>query len=253
MLVKIKPHSSFNKLFKHTEYVADIVTYKDLLFYLNAMHKSFIDYIRKQKHIGIEEGFVLLDKNLREITPDQLQFKHAKAGDVVHIVPAIIGGGGKRGGILAVLAIAAFAFVALPALAAGAAAGAAAPIGAVAGSSTAGALGLGSIMQNLAVNVGLALLSSAFMGSPPKEEQARDTGMFGSLTNSTASGTPIALHYGLVRIGGQMINGYVYSATHGKTETLNAFGDIATDGKDTAETVQQTELSSVLKGFNQYV
>ena len=111
MLVTIKPHSSFKSFFSESEYIADFKTYNDILFYLNGMHKRFINYLRLQKAQGIEESFVFLDKKLRVINPDELRLKHARDGDVIHIVPAIIGGGGKRGGLLAVLAVAAFVFL----------------------------------------------------------------------------------------------------------------------------------------------
>ena len=45
--------------------------------------------------------------------------------------------------------------------------------------------------------------------------------MLGSITNSTQSGTPIALHYGLVRVGGQFVSGYVESEEHGKNDIVN--------------------------------
>lgn len=247
----IKPHSSFKTYFNKDEYVVGLDTYYDLIFYLNGMHKSFINYVRKQQQRGVDEGFVFLDKNLREITPDQLKFKKARSGDVVHIVPAIFGGGGKRGGLLSVLAIAAFAFVALPAMAAAAGAGASAPVGASV-SAAGGILGSGSFLTNIAVNVGLSLLSSLFMSAPAKEEQARQNNMFGSLVNTTESGTPIALHYGMVRVAGQMINGHVYTAKHGKTETLSVYGAIIKDEGATPGSEQQAELLTYLKGFNQY-
>lgn len=249
MLIKIKPHSSFYEFFDKSEYTADLTTYYDLIFYLNGIHKRFINYLNAQKNQGLEEGFVFLDKNLREITPDQLKFRHIKKDDIVHIVPAIVGGGGKRGGILSVLAIAAFAFVALPAMAA---AGAAAPVGSAVSGSTLFGGASGGFLKNIVANVALSLLSKAFMGSPAKEEQARQNGMFGSLTNSTDSGTPVPMHYGLVRVAGQLINGYVYSAKHGKTQTLDVYGDIVTDNGATSGTDQQTALSKHLKGFNQY-
>jgi predicted phage tail protein len=251
LLVTIKPHSSFKKFFSEKEYVADFKTYNDVFFYLNGMHKRFINYLRQQKAQGIEESFVFLDKNLRIINPDELQLKHARDGDVIHIVPAVVGGGGKRGGILAVLALAAFVFVAIPAIAA-AGAGAGAAAGAAAGTtgSIFGAKGLGGFLGNLVVNLGLALLSSLF-ASKPKEQETRQNDMFGSLTNSTSSGTPVPLNYGLMRVAGQMINGYVLSLGHAKTQNMNIYGEIITT-ESTSATEQQAVRSEFLSGFNSF-
>lgn len=255
MLVKIKPHSSFNKFFDKSEYTADIKTYNDILFYLNGMHKRFINYLRLQKAQGVEESFVFLDKNLKIINPDELKMKIARKDDVIHIVPAIIGGGGKRGGILAVLAIAMFIF--LPIAASAAAAGAAAPVGAtvaaaggVGGGLAALGGGLGGFFQNLLVNIGLALLSSLF-ATKPSEENTRQNDMFGSLTNTTSSGIPIALNYGMVRVAGQMVSGYVLSMGHSKTQQMNIYGEVM-DSTTTPARLQEFDRSRFLSGFNSF-
>lgn len=253
MLVTIKPHSSFSKYFSATEYVADFKTYYDILFYLNAMHRRFINYLRVQRAQKIEESFVFLDKNLKIINPNELKFKHARDGDVIHIVPAVVGGGGKRGGILAALAVAMFVFI--PMAAGAAAAGAAAPVGAAVGAaggvggSIASALGgMGGFLQNLVVNIGLALLSSLF-ATKPSEENTRQNDMFGSLTNSTASGTPVPLNYGLMRIAGQLISGYVLSVGHGKTQNLNVYGEVM-PASSTAAAEQELSRALFLAGYN---
>lgn len=257
MLVTIKPHSAFKNFFYEKEYKADLKTYNDIFFYLNGMHKHFVNYLRKQKAQGINEGFVLLDKNLKVINPDEFRFKHLKDGDTIHIVPAIVGGGGKRGGLLAILAVAAFVFIALPAAAGAAAAGAAAPVGAtVAGAGGLGgaiaglAGGAGGFLQNIVINIGLALLSSLF-ASKPKEEETRQNDMFGSLSNSTGTGTPISLNYGMVRVAGHMINGYVLSLGHAKTQHMNIYGEII-PSESTSTLEQEQKRSEFLEGFNSY-
>ena len=255
MIITIKPHSSFKQFFDKPNYTADLTTYNDIIFYLNGMHKRFINYLRKQKAQGIEESFVFLDKNLKIINPDELRFKHVRAGDIIHIVPAVVGGGGKRGGILAALAVAMFVF--LPIAAGAAAAGAAAPIGAtvaaaggVGGTIASTIGGMGGFFQNLIVNIGLALLSSLF-ATKPSEENTRQNDMFGSLTNSTASGVPVSLNYGMVRSAGQMISGYVLSVGHSKTQQLNIYGAIVTSG-GTSINQQNAERSEFLSGFNSF-
>jgi predicted phage tail protein len=257
LLVTIKPHSAFKNFFYEKEYKADLKTYNDIFFYLNGMHKHFVNYLRKQKTQGIDEGFVLLDKNLKVINPDEFKFKHLKDGDIVYIVPAIVGGGGKRGGLLAILAVAMFIF--LPMLApaagglggAGTAAGTAATTAGTAAAKTGIFAGkLGGFLQQIVVNIGLALLSSLF-ASKPKEEETRQNDMFGSLTNSTGTGTPISLNYGMVRVAGHMINGYVLSLGHAKTQHMNIYGEII-PSESTSNLEQEQKRSEFLEGFNSY-
>jgi predicted phage tail protein len=230
LLIKVKPHSGFKKFFTQSEYQVDITSYQDLLYYLNSMHKPFINYLRQQKLNNLEEGFVFLDKNLKSVNMDEMMLRRAREGDVIHIVPAIIGGGGKRGGLFAILAFAAF-LVFLPAVAGSGIFGSAAAT-AAGGATTATSLGaVGSILKaspflsNIVTNVGLALLSSIFM-SNPKQESTRENNMFGSLTNSVDSGTPIPLNYGHVRVAGQLISGYINSVNHEKSKTADILGKI---------------------------
>lgn len=60
------------------------------------------------------------------------------------------------------------------------------------------------------------------------DQSTRQNGMFGNLTNTMESGTPIPLQYGLVRVAGQMLSGYIDSDQHGKTDVVKVedkFGD----------------------------
>ena len=109
MLVSIKPHSSLKKYFRGDELVADLNTYADILDYIRAMHPDFITYNIKQAENELQESFAFLDKDLRELTPDELQMRKPRKNDIIYIVPSIIGGGGKRG-VFALLAVAAFMF-----------------------------------------------------------------------------------------------------------------------------------------------
>ena len=197
--------------------------------YLVNMHPKFIDYIRQIKQDGLDEGFVILDKNKKEINPDALMMKKIKEDDVVYIVPAIMGGGGKRGGLLALIAVAAFFIIpgAAPALAGllPGATGAAATGAVTAGASTAAnALAIiksSTFLSSIATNVGLALMSALFTKPPEAADQnSRQNGMFGNLTNTLESGTPIPLHFGMVRVAGHMISGYIKTVDHDKGDNI---------------------------------
>lgn len=256
MKLEIRPHSCFSNFFTSNKLYIDATYYSDILYYLQSMQPKFIYYLRQQQAIGVNESYVFLDKNLNIISIDHLKIKKIKDGDIVYIVPAIAGGSGKRGGLLGLLAVAFFVFNPLGALGSGALAGGAEIGTAVSfgmGGGLAGLGKLGGMMQNLVVNAGLSFLSSLFSSSP-SDKETRQNDMFGSLTNSTASGTPVALNYGLVRVAGQLVSGYILSNKHGRSDQVNAFGEVITteNNKSTPETEQQARLSELLEGFNQY-
>ena len=53
-----------------------------------------------------------------------------------------------------------------------------------------------------------------------KRYHTRQNGMFGNLTNTMESGVPIPLQYGLIRVAGQMLSGYIDSDEHGKSDVV---------------------------------
>ena len=85
--------------------------------------------------------------------------------------------------------------------------------------------------------------------SKPSEENTRQNDMFGSLTNSTASGTPVPLNYGLMRVAGQLISGYVLSVGHGKTQNLNVYGEVM-PAASTSAAEQEMSRALFLAGYN---
>lgn len=115
MLAKIKIHSAFKSLFTELEYKADFKKYADILYYLGAMHPKFQRYAKAIEQGQCQEGYALLDKNLKPISDQELFIKSVKTDDVFHIVPAIVGGGGKRTQkLLTYAAIATAAYFAAP-------------------------------------------------------------------------------------------------------------------------------------------
>lgn len=234
MLIKIKPHSALVQFFTEEELYVDINSYTDLPRYLDSMQPAFFNYVKEQKSNSIEEGYVLLDKNLKELTYDDLLIRAVREGDVIHIVPAVFGGGGKRGGLLAVAALFAM-FVFFPVGAGalgglgGGAASAAGKTAAVAASGAGGGLfsNLPPFLSNILVNVGLSMLSALFTKKQDDADSAsRQNDMFGSLQNSTSSDTPVALHYGQVRVAGQLVSGYIQTINHARNETVTVDGVI---------------------------
>lgn len=210
MIVNIKPHSTLQKYFRGTELKADINHYADVLEYIYSIHPDFLTYVKKQSQNELQETFTFLDKNLREINQDEMFMRKAHDGDTIYIVPAIVGGGGKRG-IIAILAVAALmiAFPLVAGMASMAGTGLATASSAVLWGTGATAMTLGSLVGTIGLNLALMGVSMLLMPKPnTSAESSRDNNAFGGLTNTTASGTPIPLNYGLVRVAGQLISGY---------------------------------------------
>ena len=213
MLTKIKIHSAYKNIFSQSEYTADLTRYGDLPFYLGSMHPKFRNYAYAIHTGDCQEGYSLLDKSLTVVEEEDLYIKKIKQDDVFYVVPAIVGGGGKRTTTL--LAVAALGF------ATGGFGFAAAP-GAAAAGGSAGIFG-GGFATTLGVNIGLALVTSLFTKREKIKEtdqNIRQNDMFGGLQNTVNSGTPIPLIYGMHRVAGQLISGYLDTVDHGKSDTI---------------------------------
>ena len=213
MLTKIKIHSAYKNIFSQSEYTADLTRYGDLPFYLGSMHPKFRNYANSIHTGDCQEGYTLLDKTLTVVEEEDLYIKKIKQDDVFYVVPAIVGGGGKRTTTL--LAVAALG-IATGGFGLGAAPGAAAAGG------SAGIFG-GGFATTLGVNIGLALVTSLFTKREKIKEtdqNIRQNDMFGGLQNTVNSGTPIPLIYGMHRVAGQLISGYLDTVDHGKSDTI---------------------------------
>ena len=181
-----------------------------------------------------DEGFAILDSKMNIITDQEVGFKRIKQGDIVYLAPVIAGGGGKRGGLFALIAIGVFAFAtggfglaAAPGAGVGSLSAAQASTAAIQGTASGGFFSslaaMPSFAKSILGNIALGLITSVFARKPKQNEtdtSTRENGMFGSLTNSTTSGTPIPLHYGLVRVAGQFLSGYIESEEHGKNDVV---------------------------------
>jgi predicted phage tail protein len=233
LLTKIKIHSAFTHLFSECELIADLKTYDDIPRYLGSMHPRFARFVKRIYNEQTQDGYLILNKNLQAITDQELFIKRIKEEEQFYVVPAIYGGGGKSlKTLVTVAAIAATGYIGFTALTAataatttGAAVGSAA-VGAAGatGGTAAAAAGLGSFGTTLAVNAGLALVTSLFTQKPEsltsRDQQVRQNNMFGSLQNTIDSGTSIPLLYGQHRVAGQFISGYIDSIDHGKNDDI---------------------------------
>ena len=234
MLINLKIHSAYSKFFTEKSYTLEAYTASDVLFYLKALHPKFSKYMI-QVHSGVsEEGISILDSKLNQISDDMLEVKKFKEGETIHLVPSISGGGGKRFRnallFMALIVAAPYIMSYLGTLGAGGSAaavsGTVAPVPMAAPIVQAGSTGL-SVMKTIGLNMAMAGISALMTKSPAQraskqtDSTTRDAGMFGGLTNSSTSGTPVALVYGMNRVGGQFLSGYISSISHGSSDAIS--------------------------------
>jgi len=235
-LAKIKFHSTLRHLVDRPEYDVDIHCYEHIASYLDNIHPRFRQYASKIKSGEIDENFSYLDENLNVITQETMTLKKLKADSIVHVVPCISGGGGKRGFLMFAIFVGVMLFTG--GLAAPAMTG---PMGGVVSQGSTMAVGsagggffssltssfaaMPSFAKSIIGNLALSLLGSIFTKKPKAQEQVdsstRGSDMFGSLQNSTQSGTPIPLVYGQMRVSGQFISGYLNTTEHGQDTIIN--------------------------------
>ena len=254
MIITLKPHSTFSKFFNEKDYKIEITSYYDIEFYLASVHPRFSKYMSQIKQGFSVESFCYVTQDLKLIKRDELNLKKPKEGMIIYIAPVVSGSGGRRGAMFAIAAFAVvgvatggFGFIGAPgggvaaefSLLAGGPAGAV-PGAAASGAATGGLAGVGnffggignafagmpSFVQSIIGNLALSLITSLFTSRPKGRsvEVAKDSGtrnennIFGSLQNTTEPGTPIALNYGLMRVGGQFLSGYILSQQHAQND-----------------------------------
>ena len=212
MLIKIVPHSTIQHLLSKQEenYEADLVKYEDIFHYIEHMHPRLNKWHRTIELNDEQSPVCILNKEGEMILPDQFNKTITDPDEVLYIVPIVCGGGGKIGKVIAGVAlIAAVVYT-----------------GGLAWTATGGFVfsGIGS---KILFNVGLALISSAFMKEPEQPEQAetldqavRQSNQFGSLRATEGQGTYLAIAYGQVRVVGHMLSGYIEPHKHGTGDTL---------------------------------
>jgi predicted phage tail protein len=230
LLVTINIHSAFKNLFSNLQLKADINKYADIPYYLGSLHPHFKNYVKAIDNGECFEGYALLDSNLNPIKDQDLFIKAAKQDDVFYVVPSIVGGGGKRGNMLLLAALA----IAAPGI--GSMIGGGTFLGGygAVGTSIASTVGMAaptagtgaalSIGQAVGINAGLALVTSYFTSKPDDirqtDQAVRANNMFGGLQNTIDSGTPIPLIYGMHRLTGQLISGYLDTVDHGRDDVI---------------------------------
>lgn len=249
MKVNLKIHSTLKHLFTQQEYTIDVPEYLDVYSFIYNINPRFQHYVKAIQNRSANEGVALVDSKFRVIDFEKVMLKKPKQNETIYVSPVIVGGGGKRGFAIfaavafVTLAVATggFGLAAAPGLsgAGGLAAGVggigANPLtayGAVSAAGSASTFGsfvtsaLGTFAKSLLGNLAIAAVTSIFTKRPSSPvASTTDAGtrsennMFGSLQNTTTSGTPVPLNYGLMRVAGQFLSGYLHTTQHGKSNS----------------------------------
>ena len=56
--------------------------------------------------------------------------------------------------------------------------------------------------------------------TPPDAGSRRNNDVFGALDNTLTPAAPVPLNYGLMRVAGHLVSGYIKTVTHSKTDTV---------------------------------
>ena len=243
MLVTIKPQAVFKDFFDEKEYKVEINSYYDIEFYLASMHPRFNAYMSKIKQGISNESFTYVTQDLKTIARDEYAIKKIKEDSIIYIAPVVTGGGGKKGALFAAVGLAliggyaagggslfggpGFSFEALSTNVGNFFGTGTGGAGGGLGSLFSGLEGIPSFVKGIVGNLAISLVTSLFTSRPKGKtiSVAKDAGtrtennIFGSLQNSTEPGTPIALNYGLMRVGGQFLSGYILSQQHAQNDT----------------------------------
>jgi len=239
MLVTLKPHSTFSKFFDKKEYKVEINSYYDIEFYLASVHPRFKKYISTIKQGLSNESFTYVTQDLKTIKRNECNLKKPKEGATIFIAPVITGGGGKRGQLALAIGLAVvggyaagggfgaqgFSFGTLETNVGNFFGGFGEGGGALSNLFS-GLDGIPSFIKGIVGNLAISLITSLFTSRPKGKTiaVAKDSGtrtennIFGSLQNTTEPGTAIALNYGLMRVGGQFLSGYILSQQHAQND-----------------------------------
>jgi len=244
MQIELRIHSSYKPYFGQRSYSLEVIDFEDIHLYLRNLHPKFDAYLKAVQRKDTEEAVCLVDSTFRTLDYNTKQMKKIKDGDVYYVAPMIVGGGGKRGFIaIAAFAVLAYATGGFGLMAANPSTavvmGGADAVGAVgaeaavvsgsqASASIFGSLGtavsnMPTFLKSIIGNLAISFITSLFTKKPkspvaatPDSAARTENNMFNSLQNSTESGTPIALNYGMTRVSGQFVSGYLHTTAHGK-------------------------------------
>jgi len=240
MQVTLRFHKLLTKFTNGVDSITvNVTSYCDAVTAAANMFPDLENYFRTVVKDNFKEEALLVSDG-KVVPMDEVFFKPKKE---ITLVPIINGGGGNGGLIAGIIIIAAVALsfftggASLGLLATSSTAGGATLSGgaiAAAGSGAAAAAAATTVslttLGQLALSIGFSLVLSGLAPKPKinnNQQKVPDSGArtennaYGSLANSTDSRSAIGIIYGMHRIGGQFVSGYIKTKNHGKTDMIN--------------------------------
>lgn len=220
-------HTNLKPYFKNERTLQ--IDCKDYQSLLSFMVNSFPEFNKLLKQIKntLKIDFFILDANKVRVDIEDFEVNKKLTDKTYYLVPSLIGAGGKGGFMQIALGVAimAMAFYA-------------APLGIP-------QLGI-SGMQATAFNIGsmaVSYMNIAMFGAqmalggimsiiqtvPKQRDQVggftddgskTENSMFTNTNNTAHSGVPIGVTYGMTRVGGQFVSGYIKTQNHGKSDVI---------------------------------
>jgi len=230
MLTTIHFHKSLQKYTGVEKHSLDVTSYLDLIQSCVNLFPKLQKIFKKlsNNNFKSEELAIVIDNKL--LTKDELYFKpHYK--NKITLCPVIYGAGGKAMLIVAIIAFVVLAVVtygaslaATPLIAGATSATAAVAVGTAAAASAATLSSIALLSATIAMTlVGMLLTPTVKPAGQVSSDSAQRTNneLFDGLTNTIGQGAPVQLNYGLIRIAGHFISGYVDTVEHGKADIIN--------------------------------
>ena len=227
-MITLVIHQNATKYFKNEkELKVEVKDYYSLMSFLVNSFPKFAEFIKQSKN-NLTTDFFILNENKKRVDLAEVQANKKLKDEVYYLVPSIVGGG--RGGVMIAVGVAiiAVAVIASGGLAAGGLAGFGNAMGATAFS----VAGMGVSFTQIAMfGASMALQGiMAMVQSAPKSSSndrtfvddgsRTENNLFTGLTSTVSTGVPVGIRYGMTRIGGHLVSGYVKTFNHGKNDLV---------------------------------
>lgn len=229
-MITLVIHQNATKYFKdEKELKVEVKDYYSLMSFLVNSFPKFAEFVKQNKN-KLTTDFFILNENKKRVDLADVQANKKLNDEVYYLVPSILGGGGKGGGIAMVvvgIALIAVAFYMAPAIV-----GAMGPtLGMATPAFTIGA-GFSVTFSQIAMfgaSIALQGIMAMVQATPNSKSNTRtftddgsrtENNLFTGLTSTVNSGVPVGMRYGMTRIGGHLVSGYIKTFNHGKNDLV---------------------------------
>ncbi len=215
-MINIHFHKSLQKYTGLVSHKLEVATYSNLKGALIHLFPKLGSVIHLIENGNNQEKFITMSHNKKDLVPNSWMIKDTISNEITDlwILPGIAGSGDdSTTNIILGVVLIAIAII-LPILA-----------------PAVGASLLGGALINAALGIGINLVLGGIlellMGRPDDtgqtvdENQRKDNDLFAGLQNTIDTGTPVQLNYGMIRVSGHFISGFIDTVEHGRDDTVN--------------------------------